>query len=55
MRFQGQIVCVNTLNAPYYDVKPENNEGPRQYNDLHRLIEFLNANHGKYSTTDKTG
>ena len=54
MKFQGSIVSVDFVNAPHYDVK-QDSEGPSQYNDLQSLIDFLNLNHGKYRTTDKTG
>ena len=51
VRFQGSVVNVDRLSAPHYEVKFEQ-EGPKQYNDLQRLMDFLNENHEKYSAVD---
>ena len=54
IRFQGSIISVDLSNTPRYSIKPDH-EGPLQYNDLQRLIDFLNIHHGKYRSIDKTG
>ena len=54
VKFQSHFIQVDMLNDPHFAIR-DDQEGPDQYNNLQRLVLFLNEYPNQFLTPNKTG